>query len=509
MMLIPDRNELHEVFTVSGIPRHTFVAPNEYTRLLVALKTPGRGIVVEGPSGIGKTTAVMKAIEEAGISRPITKLSARKIPDVAFVKELPTMLPLGIVIVDDFHKLPMATKAEIADLMKVLADESTADSKVIVIGINRAGESLISFADDLANRLEIIPFETNSDSKVVELLSLGEDALNMVINIKDDIVAEAHGSFYLAQMLAFNTCIEAGVMSTQDQVVETKASFAAVKSKVFETLARRFYNRTKDFARGTRLRREGRAPYLHLLYWLGTSEEWTLSLNQAIMEHPELRGSLIQIIEKDYLLQLMNSVPAIGEVLHFEQSSRLLTVEDPQYIFFVRNLAWPGFASDLGYLSVDFPSRYDFALSFAGAERSLAEALFNYLQNYDFEVFYDKNEQHRILAVDIEDYLRPIYQSDAQYVIALLSKEYPKRIWAKMESETFKKRFHEGAVIPIWFTDAPPGMFDETGRIGGCTFDPSKNTDAQVEEICEQLRRKIAESRVNTKQWQQTELPLS
>jgi hypothetical protein len=212
--------ELHEVFTISGIPHHTFVPPNEYTPLLVALKTPGRGIVVEGSSGIGKTTAVMKAIEEADISGPIIKLSARKAPDVAFVKELPTMLPLGIVIVDDFHKLPTETKAEIADLMKVLADESTADSKVIVIGINRAGESLISFADDLANRLEIIPFEINPDSKVAELLLLGEEALNVVINIKEDIVAEAQGSFYLAQMLAFNTCIEAGVISTQDQVIK-------------------------------------------------------------------------------------------------------------------------------------------------------------------------------------------------------------------------------------------------------------------------------------------------
>jgi hypothetical protein len=130
-------------------------------------------------------------------------------------------------------------------------------------------------------------------------------------------------------MLAFETCIEAGVVSAQDQVFETKAGFAAVKSKVFEMLARRFHDRTQNFAKGTRLRREGRAPYLHLLYWLGTSEQWTLSLDQAIMHHPELRGSLIQIIEKDYLLALMNSVPAIGEVLHFEQSSRLLTVEDP------------------------------------------------------------------------------------------------------------------------------------------------------------------------------------
>ena len=135
--------------------------------------------------------------------------------------------------------------------------------------------------------------------------------------------------------------------------------------------------------------------------------------------------------------------------------------------------------------------------------------IFKQLQNCEFEVFYDKNEQHRILAVDIEDYLRPIYQSDAQYVVTLLSKEYPKRVWTKIESETFKNRFRESAVIPIWFTDAPPGMFDETARIGGCTFDPLRDQDTQVAEICEQLRRKIAESRVTKGQANQGLLPLS
>ena len=60
--------ELQDVFKLSGIPHYTFVPPVEYTRLLVALRTPGRSIVVEGPSGIGKTTAVVNAISEAGIS---------------------------------------------------------------------------------------------------------------------------------------------------------------------------------------------------------------------------------------------------------------------------------------------------------------------------------------------------------------------------------------------------------------------------------------------------------
>ena len=52
-----------------GIPTHTFVRPIEYPALLVALRTPGRGVVVEGPSGIGKTTAVTRALEELGLER--------------------------------------------------------------------------------------------------------------------------------------------------------------------------------------------------------------------------------------------------------------------------------------------------------------------------------------------------------------------------------------------------------------------------------------------------------
>jgi hypothetical protein len=113
----------------------------------------------------------------------------------------------------------------------------------------------------------------------------------------------------------------------------------------------------------------------------------------------------------------------------------------------------------------------------------------------EFEVFYDQNEQHRILAEDIEDYLRPIYQSDAQFVVALLGPEYPKRIWTKFESDQFKERFKHGDVIPIWFTTAAPGMFDESTRVGGFTFDPTADREAQVAEIADLLRRKLADER--------------
>ena len=110
-------------------------------------------------------------------------------------------------------------------------------------------------------------------------------------------------------------------------------------------------------------------------------------------------------------------------------------------------------------------------------------------------VFYDKNEQHRIIASNVEDYLAPIYRSEAEFVIVLLGPEYPKRIWTKFESEHFKQRFGEKSVIPIWFADAPPGTFDETARVGGITIDRSVDIGVQVSDISVLLLRKLAESR--------------
>jgi hypothetical protein len=494
-----EKLKLEEVFKVGGLPTVTFVQPVEYPTLLVALRTPGRGVVVEGPSGIGKTTSVWRALQDLGQQENVLSLSARRHGDLEVIRELPAMKAVGTVMIDDFHKLDDDTKRSIADYMKVLADEEKKDSKIIILGINQAGQSLIKFAYDLANRLEIIRFEANPKDKVESLLGRGEDALKISLNVKEDIARSANGSFYIAQMLAHQTCLDSGILEEQEKEYATRVSFELVRGKVFDRLSRTFMERTRKFAQGTRLRREGRAPYLHLLYWLAASDEWTLSVDKAIRTNPELRGSVIQIVEKGYLQELIESDSDIAAVLHYDPISRLLTVEDPQYIYFLRNISWQKFATDLGFITLDFPAPYDFALSFSGSDRSVAETLFNELTDMEFEVFYDRNEQHRILAEDIEDYLRPIYLSDAQFVIVLLGPEYPKRIWTRFESKQFAQRFKENAVIPIWFKNAPTGAFDESTRVGGVTLDPAGDVAEQVRAIAELCRRKIGEARSSKK----------
>jgi hypothetical protein len=236
-------------------------------------------------------------------------------------------------------------------------------------------------------------------------------------------------------------------------------------------------------------------PYLHILNWLAQSGNWTLSLRDAIRSHTELRGSVSQVVEKGFLKSLIESDEEIRAVLHFDPNSDQLTIEDPQFLFYITNIPWKKFSKDIGFISVDFDNRYDFALSFAGSDRDVAEQLFNSLIEQEVEVFYDRNEQHRILAEDIEEYLRPIYQSEARFILVLLGPDYPKRIWTKFESEAFRERVGRDSVIPIWFSNAPLGIFDETRRIGGLDFDRSQAIGPQIEEIANIIVKKLSESR--------------
>lgn len=487
--------KLQEVFTITGMPQHTFVAPEEYPRLKLALDTPGRGIVVEGPTGIGKTTALQRAMNELQLENKTSWLSARKIEDVQYIKHLPSLRPFGMVVVDDFHRLDTTTKKIIADLMKVLADESDKKSKLIIVGINRAGDNLISFGHDLASRVEIIPFETNHNGKIEELVTKGEKCLNVKLNVKPEIIAAAQGSFFIAQKLAYETCIRADIIQTQNRLVETTVSFELIKAQIVKDLEVVYKKTAIQFARGTRLRKEGRAPYLHLLQWLIQCGHWYIQIDDEIKKHTSHRGSVSQVASKGFLAQLIKSSPEIASAIYYDEEVTILTVQDPQFMFYIRNMSWNEFVKDVGFSSVSFSSPYDFALSFAGTEREIAEAITEALQEREMEVFYDRNDQHRMLAVDIEEYLAPIYNSQAKFIICILSENYPQRIWTNFESKQFKNRFNIGEVIPVVVNDFGFSPFDKVGNIGHYHWDTSRDNKKQAAELVELLAMKIMEKR--------------
>ena len=263
---------------------------------------------------------------------------------------------------------------------------------------------------------------------------------------------------------------------------------------VMVDLSRQFRDVAVDFARGSKLRREGRAPYLHILRRLADSNEWSLDLSDALRTHPDQRGSVGQVIDKGYLAALISAEP-LSDYFHFEPSTAILSVEDPKLIFYLKNLVWRAFTREVGFPSDVFQYKYDFALSFAGVDRAHAERLFDLLSEREVATFYDMNEQHQIMAQNIETYLAPIYRSEAKYVVPLLSPAFPTRIWTKFESDQFRQRFGENAVIPIRYSTAQPGFFSDDQKYGGVGFDSNGDVDAQLQEIADLLCKKLFDER--------------
>jgi hypothetical protein len=62
--------DLEEVFRPEGVPEFTFVAPPNYTEILLDVRRVGKPVILEGQSGAGKTTCVQRIIEELGDTRP-------------------------------------------------------------------------------------------------------------------------------------------------------------------------------------------------------------------------------------------------------------------------------------------------------------------------------------------------------------------------------------------------------------------------------------------------------
>lgn len=484
---------LEDVFCDSGVPQYTFVEPSEYTKTKVALRTPGRGVVVEGPSGIGKTTCIKKILEEINLKG--TCLSARKKEDREYIKLLlqEPQDDWGIVIIDDFHYLSDEIKQSISDLLKVCADEGRTDMKLVLIGINRAGESLVNLAADLNDRIETIKFQKNSNDKVLELIERGEKALNVSIQCKQDIVQESCGSFHVAQMLCKTICIIQNITERTENLCQITTSIEAAITQKMQELNRVFKEPVQLFAVGNRNRRSGRVPYLRLLMWLAESDEGAIQMSDICLRHPQYKASINQIADRGISL-LISKHKKIGDILYYETNSKLLAVEDPKFIFYLKHLDWDQFAKEMGLKLEECKTKYDFAISFAGERRKYAQMIYNQLTENEFSVFYDKdlNISADILGRDLDKYFGPIYEADATYIIALIDNTYSQKIWPAFEMGKYKKRFKEDSVIPILFEDFHPSLVDPLYNKGCMRIDSTKpDIQQQIEEIVKHLTTKM------------------
>ncbi len=135
-------------------------------------------------------------------------------------------------------------------------------------------------------------------------------------------------------------CLVSEVTERVDSPIVISTSLEEVKGRVLSEFARTFLDRAINFARGSRFRRFGRAPYLNLLHWLARSEEWSCSISHELAKHADIRGSVSQVVDKGYLERFLNEHEELRDLFHYDSYTRVLAVEDPNFMYFLTKPAF-------------------------------------------------------------------------------------------------------------------------------------------------------------------------
>lgn len=122
---------------------------------------------------------------------------------------------------------------------------------------------------------------------------------------------------------------------------------------------------------------------------------------------------------------------------------------------------------------------YDFAISYAGEDRLIAEDIYNKIKEKysDYSVFLAKNEKHQFIGKDGESFFEELFSKSKQ-VIVIISKYYKQKKWPRFEWDIILERSAEDRFIPI--------KLDDTKIIGlpsNIIFESYKNNGAKIAEL--------------------------
>ncbi len=353
---------VNDIFRLDGPPSITFVEPPQFPVLKLELRTMGTGLILEGPSKIGKSTAIKKALEalKVPVAQQIWWMGQTPPPLDEFCRVLDGLLHATRgtwLFIDDFHYLedPRYLR-ELAFRMKALADKDERHAKVTLIGINPLGSSLAQAMPDLAGRFRVLRIDREKDwtrsTKIAELIISGEKALNVVFRRRDEFILAAGGSFFIAQLLCNRAAVQAGVYEPPPRTVHIDLGPSDVVSAIGDELAARYRGPMLDFAAFDE-HPPPRGAGLSLLWLLSRSADGFVALKEARLRFPALSAAFDWFLESN-LTRCFREHPRLKGLLYFNRATTTLTMEDPQLKFYLRELDWAELAEASGHGHVTF-----------------------------------------------------------------------------------------------------------------------------------------------------------
>lgn len=162
------------------------------------------------------TSAKVQGKKESSIKDTTTKEFFK--PNITSTQLIKYLKSTGkIIVLEDFHYTDENFRNQLSEDLKAFSDESC---PWIIVGVQHKTSNLLAFNIDLSQRIAEIPVENFTEEQLLEIIELGELALNIKFTtpVKEKIVQESSGSASLLQNICQRICMISSAWHTQDEV---------------------------------------------------------------------------------------------------------------------------------------------------------------------------------------------------------------------------------------------------------------------------------------------------
>lgn len=443
---------LEEIFVTEGIPQYTFVKPPNFNEILLDIRRKGKPVIIEGQSGTGKTTTAKRIINQLSADIEIKYFTARQTNDLEKIIEISQNQGPGYYIIDDFHRLSADLQEKLANIAKTAAE--TQDEKLpklIIIGINQVGASLINMVHDIAKRCGIHRIEPGDEAIITTLINTGAEQMNIKFNDPARIYRESKGDYWLTQTLCQTICVKNDILQYQEEIKIIDFDLEDIRHSMVRKLSHSYKEPVKEFSRGRRFR-PGNDPYFKLLRLISSQQSSIVDLNELANANDIMRASINGIKERRLNI-LLESKPICGRYFFYNSENKNFAIEDPALFYYIKHVDWEEIRKDCGFRDDIETKEFEIALSFAGENRKLAKYIAEQFEQIDVTVFYDELYESNYLGKAWSKEFERIFLTDSRYVVCLLDSFHKEKIWPTFERDCFKKRVPAGDVIPIYLDD--------------------------------------------------------
>lgn len=385
---------VREVFTPTKPARIAFVhRAGINDRLVNALRTPGKQIVVYGHSGTGKTTLLINKLHETYewhittrcmkgltfdqlILDAFDQLGPFYVSDTTLVSKRSGGLELGSTykvlsakisaslsteqaekqtrilppqltpqalgkflgaaracwVLEDFHKIDSSEKQRLAQLMKVFMDmaDEYQDLKIVAIGAVDTARQVVEYDDEMKNRVAEISVPLMTADEISEIIRKGGRALNVVFSDAIAEVVSKHSNGLAS--VCHHLCLNMCDAAGVEMTIAGQP--LQLTSEDCEAAVRTYVDEASDsiksaFAKALKPRRNGE-----------NNAEIILEALSAMKEEGAARFDLLKRIQQsraaypDHRLKHnLNKMcePSYGSILRFDPNSGLYSFADPIY----------------------------------------------------------------------------------------------------------------------------------------------------------------------------------